>query len=118
MRMSALTGAVNDAVSSTPSRFTVLNPGKVNVTVYTPGRRSTILYWPLVGGDGARLLDQRGTARLNGHAGQHTAGRIPDDAGNRALRRRSCWDQESNQHQPDGLSEKPHAPSSKKPTIA
>ena len=31
-RSSALTVAVNDAVSSMPSRFTVLKPGSVNVT--------------------------------------------------------------------------------------
>jgi hypothetical protein len=30
---SALTDAVNDPVSSTPSRLIVLNPGRVNVTV-------------------------------------------------------------------------------------
>src|SRR5262249_44776928 len=43
---SALTLAVNCAVSSTASRFTVENPGRLNVTAYTPGRRSTILYCP------------------------------------------------------------------------
>ena len=29
-----------------PSRLTVLNPGSVKVTVYVPGTRLTILYWP------------------------------------------------------------------------
>ena len=45
-RMSAFTGAVKSAVSSMPSRLTVENPGRLNVTVYVPGRSSTILYWP------------------------------------------------------------------------
>jgi site-specific recombinase XerD len=43
-RRSAFTVAVNDAVNSIPSRLTVLKPDSVNVTVYTPGRRSMILY--------------------------------------------------------------------------
>src|SRR5712691_8492654 len=30
-----------------PARVTMLKPVSVNVTVYSPGRRSTILYWPL-----------------------------------------------------------------------
>src|SRR6266511_2786888 len=38
--------AVNDATSSIPSRRTGPKPESVNVTAYTPGRRSTILYWP------------------------------------------------------------------------
>ena len=45
--ISAFTGAVNPVVSSMPSRLMTLNPASVNVTVYTPGLRSTILYWPL-----------------------------------------------------------------------
>src|SRR2546427_3362143 len=45
-RKSAFTGAVNPAVSSTPSRLTVLKPPSVNVTVYVPGRNSTIWYRP------------------------------------------------------------------------
>src|SRR5436305_502628 len=45
-RSSTLTAAVKSLVSSIPSRFTVLNPGSVNVTVYVPGRRSMILYCP------------------------------------------------------------------------
>ena len=39
---SAFTVAVNDVVNSMPSRLNVLKPGKVKVTVYGPGRRSTI----------------------------------------------------------------------------
>src|SRR5262245_1534249 len=46
-RMSMLIVAVNDPSSETPSRLTVLNPARVNVTVYSPARRSTMLYWPL-----------------------------------------------------------------------
>src|SRR6478672_11067555 len=47
-RSSGLMVATKVAGSSTFSRLTVANPGSVNVTVYTPGRRSTILYWPCV----------------------------------------------------------------------
>jgi hypothetical protein len=39
-----------------------------------------------IGDDRSRLLDQRGTGRVNGHARQHGAGRIADAAGNRPLR--------------------------------
>src|SRR5262245_1994496 len=46
MRRSALTVSTNEPVNSIPSCFTVLNPGRLNVTEYTPGRRSTIRYWP------------------------------------------------------------------------
>lgn len=42
-RNSALTVAVKPAVSSIPSRLTVLNPGSANVTAYTPGLRLMIL---------------------------------------------------------------------------
>jgi hypothetical protein len=45
-RRSTLMFAVNDAVSSTPSRRTVLKPCSANVTVYDPGTRLMILYWP------------------------------------------------------------------------
>src|SRR5678816_806950 len=45
-RRSALTVLVNVPVSSIPSRLTVLSPVNVNVTEYTPGRRSTMRYWP------------------------------------------------------------------------
>jgi len=41
-RISPFTVAVNAVVSSTPSRLKVLNPGRVKVTVYVPGRKSTI----------------------------------------------------------------------------
>src|SRR5215813_13240235 len=44
--MSALIVDVKLAGNSTPSRLTVANPGSVNVTEYTPGRKSMILYWP------------------------------------------------------------------------
>ena len=39
---SAFTVAVNAVVSSRPSRLNVLKPGRVKVTVYSPGRKSTI----------------------------------------------------------------------------
>ena len=40
---SAFTVAVNPVVNAIPSRLTVPKPGKEKVTVYMPGRRSTIL---------------------------------------------------------------------------
>ena len=46
--MSALTVTVPEPPSSMPSRLTTLKPVRVKVTVYVPGRRSTILYCPLV----------------------------------------------------------------------
>jgi hypothetical protein len=45
---SALICTVPEPASSTPSRLTTLKPVRLNVTLYVPGRRSTILYWPLV----------------------------------------------------------------------
>ena len=45
-RISAPTLAVNDVVSSMPSRLTVLKPLSENVTVYVPARKSMILYSP------------------------------------------------------------------------
>src|SRR5262245_7782316 len=45
---SALTVDVNDTGRMMPSRFTCLNPASVNVTVYSPGRKSTIRYWPVL----------------------------------------------------------------------
>src|SRR5262245_66495356 len=45
-RISTLMTDVKSAGNSTCSRLSVWNPGKVNVTTYTPGRRSMILYWP------------------------------------------------------------------------
>ena len=41
--MSAFTVAVKPAVSTIPSRRKPVNPGSENVTVYVPGRRSTML---------------------------------------------------------------------------
>ena len=40
------TFAVKSETSSIPSRTNVLNPGSVNVTVYAPGRRASIVYRP------------------------------------------------------------------------
>src|SRR5262245_14673261 len=45
--ISTLTGATNVPNSSIPSRRTLLKPERVNVTTYDPGRRFSILYWPL-----------------------------------------------------------------------
>ena len=43
---SLFTVAVKFVVSSMPARLTELNPGSVKVTVYVPGRRSTMRYCP------------------------------------------------------------------------
>src|SRR5262245_62785622 len=45
-RRSAFTVAVKPEVSSTPSFFTVLKPGRLKVTIYVPGGRSTMLKRP------------------------------------------------------------------------
>src|SRR5262245_9711840 len=45
-RMSAFTVAVKPDVSSTPSFLTVLKPGRLKVTIYVPGGRSTMLKRP------------------------------------------------------------------------
>ena len=45
-RISTLIVAVKSVGSSMPSRTNVLKPASVNVTRYTPGRRSTIVNWP------------------------------------------------------------------------
>ena len=39
--------AVKVPSRATPSRLTVVNPGNVKVTMYSPARRSTMRYWPL-----------------------------------------------------------------------
>jgi hypothetical protein len=39
--------ATNCPENSMPSRLTVEKPGRVNVTLYVPGRRSTMRYWPV-----------------------------------------------------------------------
>src|SRR5262245_11275238 len=44
--MSALSVGTNDPFNSIPSRLNTLNPLNVNVTVYVPGRRLMIWYWP------------------------------------------------------------------------
>src|SRR5262245_47667677 len=46
-RRSALIVVTPAPVSTTPSRLTVENPDSVKVTVYVPGLRSTIRYWPV-----------------------------------------------------------------------
>src|SRR5262245_4751471 len=45
--MSMLMAAVKEPSRATPSRLTVENPDRENVTVYEPARRSTMRYWPL-----------------------------------------------------------------------
>src|SRR5438128_1123135 len=44
--ISAFTVVVKFARMSRPSRFTTLNPGSVNVTLYVPTGRLTTAYWP------------------------------------------------------------------------
>src|SRR5262245_13470992 len=43
---STFSGTLTFAATSTPSRRTVSNPGRVNVTEYVPGRRLIIVYLP------------------------------------------------------------------------
>jgi hypothetical protein len=43
IRISTSIVAVKSVGSSSPSRLNVLNPDSVNVTVYAPGRKSTIV---------------------------------------------------------------------------
>src|SRR5437867_5203778 len=57
--ISAFTVEVNDTGSMMPSRRTCLNPVSVKVTVYSPGRRSTIRYWPVPSVVAARVPSMR-----------------------------------------------------------
>ena len=83
---SALTVAVNEPVSSMPSRLTVLKPVSVNVTVYVPAQQVDDAVLAGAVGDGrADLFDQHGTGGFDGHARQHGAGRVLDDAGDGCL---------------------------------
>ena len=90
--MSALIDAVNEPVSSTPSRLTRGEPGQRERHVSRcPARRSTMRYWPAAVGDGRpNFLDQRRARRFDGHARQHGAGRVLDDAGDGRLGVRRC----------------------------
>src|SRR5256712_6854615 len=56
---STFTDAVKFALSSTPSRLTVVKPGSANVTEYVPGRRSMILYWPCESVNDVRVFSMR-----------------------------------------------------------
>src|SRR6266852_5837288 len=51
--------SVTEPVSSMPSRLTVANPGNVTVTVYVPGRRSTIRYSPELSVTAERVFSMR-----------------------------------------------------------
>src|SRR5215467_4924101 len=57
--MSALMVAMNEPVSSMPSRLTVLKPVNVNVTAYVPGRKSTMRYWPEPSDTAERVFSMR-----------------------------------------------------------
>ena len=65
-----------------PSFLTVAKPGSENVTVYTPGRSSGSRYWPRSSLTvDANFLDERRAGGLDGHAWQHGARGVADDAG-------------------------------------
>ena len=65
-----------------PSRLTVLKPGSVKVTLYMPGLRLTIRYWPVaVGRRRADLLDQRRAGGFDRDAGHDRADVVSHDAG-------------------------------------
>ena len=82
-RSSAFTVAVNEPVSSMPSRTTVVKPARVKVTVYRPGRRSTIWYRPCESVVALRTFSiSTGTGRFDGDAGNDGARRISDGSGN------------------------------------
>src|SRR5215831_19208256 len=57
--MSAFTVATNEPLSSMPSRLTLLKPVNVNVTLYVPGRRSTMRYWPVPSATAVRVFSMR-----------------------------------------------------------
>ena len=103
--MSALIVAVNAPVSSTPSRLKVLKPGSVNVTVYVPGRRSTMRVLPAaVGHDGADFFDEYGAARFDGDAREHRARRVfhrPRDRGLCERDGRHKYRQRDDMHDPN-----------------
>ena len=85
---SALTVAVNDPVSSMPSRLTVVKPGQRERHRVGAGPQvDDPVLAGAVGDDRADLLDQRRAGRFDGHAGQHGAGRVPRGAGDGGLRR-------------------------------
>ena len=93
-RICALIGAVKSDSSTMPSRTKVLKPGSVNVTLYVPGRRSSIRYRAVVVcDDGPRLLNQHRACRLDRDARQNGARRIAHDARNGALCEADAWKQ-------------------------
>ena len=73
--MSLLTVTVPDPLSSMPVRTTVLNPGSVKVSVYVPGRRSTMRYCPVLSVTTERTFSM--SAGLA--ASTVTPGRIPPE---------------------------------------
>jgi hypothetical protein len=71
-RMSASTAMTAEPLTWSASRFTVANPDSVKVTVYSPGRRSSMRYGPVPSVTAvANLFDQRRARRLDGDAGKH-----------------------------------------------
>ena len=78
--------AVNEPLSSTPSRLNVLKPCSENVTVYVPGRRSsTRVLARAVRDRGADLFDQRGTGGFDADTWKHGSGRILHRTGDHGL---------------------------------
>src|SRR5579871_1804849 len=75
---------MNDAPSVIPSRFTVRNPSRVNVTMYSPGRRSTIRYSPFPPVVVVRLPSIREGLDASTVTSGTTASLIPDHTGDRA----------------------------------
>ena len=81
-----MTVATNVALELDAFTPEVLKPLSVNVTVYTPAKIHDAVLTGAVGDDGSRFLDERRARRFHGHAGQHRAGRVFDDARDRCLR--------------------------------
>ena len=80
-----LTGAVKPAEISMPSRRTVLKPVSVKVTVYTPGRSCSTLYWPALSLTAVRVFSiSAGLAASTVTPGRTAPRAVLHDAGNRA----------------------------------
>ncbi len=74
------TGSATPVLSSRSGRFVVAKPGAEKVTVYTPGRRSTILYCPMIiGYHLTDFFDECGTARFNRNSWHRRTGWIFTD---------------------------------------
>ena len=92
--MSALIVAVNEPVSSMPSRLTRAEAGQRERHGVGAGAQIDDAVLAGAVGDGrTRFLDERRARRFHGHARQHGAGRVLHDAGDRGLGKRRGRDE-------------------------